>query len=344
MDDITKKVTSVPQILAINEAAGHSAYTMGVETENGGNSGIDTIMRTLAEKRLIEDRAPTFDGSWMQRIMDARSANGTFLYSTMTPYSATCGLSSVHGNICEAAIARVGARRNGIDRFDKKLYLAIYYLGMKDLQSDLSSGEGVLERLKRKVDRDDLYYTWLFNWHRHEPGGSNGEDPLAAQLGEWNKNKLWDYLVHDGLLRVMIVVAGAGPHASGMPELHLTSTATPNLASVSIVVTDGRVAFLHSGVSVAHVIPEALDGGPLAAIRTGDWMFIDLARSEIQVVSRVAGPAGYKPIAAKELLNRPEVKKRIHELERRRAELMPSFRILLNQVSSADSGVSPTAK
>ena len=68
----------MPQILAINEAVGHSAYTMGVETENGGNSGIDTIMRTLAEKRLIEDRAPTFDGSWMQRIMDARSANGTF--------------------------------------------------------------------------------------------------------------------------------------------------------------------------------------------------------------------------------------------------------------------------
>ena len=32
---------------------------MAVETENGGNSGIDTIMRTLAEKRLIEDRAPT---------------------------------------------------------------------------------------------------------------------------------------------------------------------------------------------------------------------------------------------------------------------------------------------
>jgi len=344
MDDITKKVTTVPQILAINEAAGHSAYTMGVETENGGNSGIDTIMRTLAEKRLIEDRAPTFDGSWMQRIMDARSANGTFLYSTMTPYSVSCGLSNVHGNICAAAIARVGARRNGIDRFDKKLYLANYYLGMKDLQSDLLSSDGVLERLKRRIDRDDLYYTWLFNWRKHEPGGGNGEDSFAAQVAEWNKNKLWDYLVHEGLLRVMIVLAGAGPHASGMPELHLTSTATPNLASMSIVVTDGRVAFPHSGVSIAHVIPEALDGGPLAAIRTGDWMYIDLAHSEIQVVARATGPTGFKPIAAKELLSRPELKKRIHELERRRLELLPSFRILLDQVSAADSGVSPTAK
>ena len=61
---------------------------MAVENENGGNSGIDTIMRTLAEKRLIEDRAPTLDGSWMQRIMEARSANGNFVYSTMTPFLA----------------------------------------------------------------------------------------------------------------------------------------------------------------------------------------------------------------------------------------------------------------
>src|SRR5438477_5718940 len=108
--DITKKTTKVPQILAIDDAAGNSVYSMAVENENGGNSGIDTIMRTLAEKRLIEDRAPTLDGSWMQRIMEARSANGNFVYSTMTPFLRSCGLSGVHGNACTGAIARVGAR------------------------------------------------------------------------------------------------------------------------------------------------------------------------------------------------------------------------------------------
>src|SRR5262249_25094445 len=71
MEDITKKANTVPQILAMDASSGHSAYAMGVEHENGGNSGIDTLMRTLAEKRFIEDRAPTLDGPWMQRIMDA---------------------------------------------------------------------------------------------------------------------------------------------------------------------------------------------------------------------------------------------------------------------------------
>src|SRR5438552_14023409 len=98
--DITKKTVKVPQILAIDDAAGNSVYSMAVETENGGNSGIDTIRRTLAEKRSIEDRSPTLDGSWMQRIMEARSANGNFVYSTMTPFLQTCGMVGMHGNIC----------------------------------------------------------------------------------------------------------------------------------------------------------------------------------------------------------------------------------------------------
>ena len=122
------------------EAPGNSVYTLAQETENGGNSGIDTIMRTLAEKRLIEDRAPTLDGSWMQRIMDARSANGNFLHSTMTPFSSSCGMSGVHGNLCSGGVARMGWRgQSDSSLFDKKLYLAAYYLGSRDLQADLAA-------------------------------------------------------------------------------------------------------------------------------------------------------------------------------------------------------------
>ena len=337
--DITKKTLKVPQILAIDDAAGNSVYAMGVETENGGNSGIDTIMRTLAEKRLIEDRAPTLDGSWMQRIMEARSANGTFVYSTMTPFLPTCGMIGMHGNACTGAIARLGMKnRNGsIATFDAKLYIAVYYLGQKELQSDLAAPDGVLERLKRKVSREDLYYTWLFNWQAKSVNGS------APDMSDWNKARLWDYLLSQNLLRVMVVVAGAGPHASGMPELQLALNASSHpLAGMCILVTDGRVSVQHDGISIAHVVPEAFDGGGLAAIRTGDWIYLDLRQGEFQVVEPT--PRGYKVISARELSNRSDCKKRISELERRRTELLPSFRILLDQVSSAEAGVSPSIK
>src|SRR5262249_20588348 len=120
--DVTKKTLKVPQILAIDDAKGNTSYSMAVETENGGKSAIDTIMRTLAEKRLIEDRAPTLDGSWTQRIMEARSANGNFVYSTMTPFVPTCGIVGMHGNLCAGAIARLGllGRNGALDKFDRK--------------------------------------------------------------------------------------------------------------------------------------------------------------------------------------------------------------------------------
>lgn len=337
--DVTRKTTKVPQILAVDDAAGNSVYSMAVETENGGNSGIDTIMRTLAEKRLIEDRAPTLDGSWMQRIMEARSANGKFVYSTMTPFLPTCGLMGMHGNVCAGAIARLSQHnRNGnLERLDRKIYLAAYYLGQKELQTDLAIQDGVLDRLKRKISREDLYYTWMYNWSSKSANGS------LPDVSEWNKAKLWDYLLHNNLLRVMVVVAGAGPHASGMPELQLALNASSHpLGSMSVLVTDGRVAVQHDGISIAHVVPEAFDGGGLAAIRTGDWIYLDLAEGEFQVVTHSS--RGYKVLGAKELANRPDRKKRINELERRRLEFLPSFRILLDQISSAESGVSPAMK
>jgi dihydroxyacid dehydratase/phosphogluconate dehydratase len=337
--DITKKTHKVPQILAVDDSSGNSVYSMAVETENGGNSGIDTIMRTLAEKRLIEDRAPTLDGSWMQRIMEARSANGTFVYSTMTPFLPTCGMVDMRGNMCSGAIARLGAHnRNGnLEKFDGKIYLAIYYLGQKELQIDLTAPDGVLDRLKRRISREDLYSTWLFNWHSKS---GNGATP---DLSQWNKAKLWDYLLSRGLLRAMIVVAGAGPHASGMPELQLALNASSQpLAGMCILVTDGRVSFQHDGISIAHVVPEALDGGGLAAVRTGDWIYLDVAHGEFQVVT--PSTRGYKVLGSKELANRPDSKKRINELERRRLDLLPSIRILLDQISSAESGVSPATK
>ena len=336
--DITKRTQKVPQILAVDDAAGNSVYSMALETENGGNSGIDTIMRTLAEKRLIEDRSPTLDGSWMQRIMEARSANGNFVYSTMTPFSRSCGLIRMQSNACAAAIARLGSQKRNRDpeQFDRKIYLAAYYLGQKDLQQDLIAPDGVLERLKHKISREDLYYTWLFNW----PKSKNG---VAAEMSQWNKPKLWEYLLSQNLLRVMIVVAGAGPHASGMPELYVSSNASSHaLAPISILLTDGRVSYQNESISIAHAVPEALDGGGLASIRTGDWIYLDLSEGQFQVVTQ--SNRGYKVLAAKDLANRTDRKKRVNELERRRQELLPSFRILLDLVSSAEAGVSPVRK
>jgi dihydroxyacid dehydratase/phosphogluconate dehydratase len=151
----------------------------------------------------------------------------------------------------------------------------------------------------------------------------------------WSKGHLWDFLVERQLMRVMVVVAGIGPHAAGMPELQLTN---------EVVLTDGRVSWSHEGISIAHVVPEAFDDGPIAAIRTGDWIQLNLAESKLQVVSRKGRQNAVRAMTLKELMNRPDRKKRVNEIARQRLGLLPSFRIALENVSSSESGVSPCDK
>jgi dihydroxy-acid dehydratase len=338
--DLSRKARVVPQILGIQETQGNSVYTMAVETENGGNSGVDTIMRTLSEKRLIEDRAPTLDGSWMQRITEARSANGNFLYSTMTPFALSCGTAAVHGNLCSGGIVRLGRRTRGVSSaFDKKLYLAVFYLGARELHTDLALPDGILERLRHRVTRDDLYYTWVANWQNAAAASS-----VVEGIQHWNKPKLWEYLLREQLLRVAIVVAGVGPHASGMPELDISMTVPTALGSISVLVTDGRVSSVHDGVSIAHMVPEALDGGALSSIRTGDWIHLDLSNGELQVVRELGRHKGFRALSAKDLLTRPDHRKRIRELEKQRLDILPSLRLALDQVTNAEFGVSPVTK
>jgi dihydroxy-acid dehydratase len=81
----------------------------------------------------------------------------------------------------------------------------------------------------------------------------------------------------------VVVIRYVGPKGGpGMPEM-LTPTST--LAGAGLddrvaLVTDGRFSGVTRGACVGHVVPEAADGGPLALVRNGDVIAIDIpARS-----------------------------------------------------------------
>ncbi len=78
---------------------------------------------------------------------------------------------------------------------------------------------------------------------------------------------------------VIVVVRYQGPRSNGMPELH---NLTPCLAVLQrrgikvALVTDGRMSGASGKVPAAiHVVPEALDNGPIAYLRDGDIVTVD---------------------------------------------------------------------
>ena len=87
----------------------------------------------------------------------------------------------------------------------------------------------------------------------------------------------------------VVVVRFQGPRANGMPELHgLTPTLTilQDRGLRVALVTDGRMSGASGKVPAAiHLCPEAADGGPIALIRDGDMIRLDVDQGTLEVLA-----------------------------------------------------------
>jgi dihydroxy-acid dehydratase len=84
----------------------------------------------------------------------------------------------------------------------------------------------------------------------------------------------------------VVVIRNEGPRgAPGMPEMLLCTAAIvgQGLGESVAMVTDGRFSGATRGLMIGHVAPEAVSGGPIAALREGDTVAIDLERRRVDV-------------------------------------------------------------
>jgi dihydroxy-acid dehydratase len=84
----------------------------------------------------------------------------------------------------------------------------------------------------------------------------------------------------------VVVIRYEGPvGAPGMPEmLQVTAAIVGEGLSDSVaLITDGRFSGATYGFMVGHICPEAFTGGPLAAVRSGDTISIDVDARRIDV-------------------------------------------------------------
>lgn len=138
------------------------------------------------------------------------------------------------------------------------------------------------------------------------------EEATAAILG--NKIKKGD----------IIVVRYEGPKGGpGMQEM-LTLTAAVsgmNIKDVALI-TDGRFSGGTRGASIGHICPEAAEDGPIAALKDGDIIKIDIPERKLDV----------------KLTDR-EIKKRLSEIKPRKQKTSSKFLLrYANSVTSASLG------
>jgi dihydroxy-acid dehydratase len=84
----------------------------------------------------------------------------------------------------------------------------------------------------------------------------------------------------------VVVIRWEGPKGGpGMREmLHVTGAIQgAGLGDAVALMTDGRFSGATHGFMIGHVAPEAADGGPIAALKTGDTVVVDIKKRRLDV-------------------------------------------------------------
>ena len=125
------------------------------------------------------------------------------------------------------------------------------------------------------------------------------EGPAKVFQGE---EACFDALTHGGIVAGdIVVIRGEGPSGGpGMREMLAITAAIQGrgLGNDVALVTDGRFSGATYGFMVGHISPEAARGGPVALLRDGDRIVIDVEARVIETDADLAarGPAPVRPL------------------------------------------------
>ena len=331
--DVADLSDETPFLIDISPVKDKSFFTLAVEKQAGTHSGLDSAARHLLAAGLFED-APTLEGRWSERLKDAKDPNDRILYKTaLRP---TSGIIEVKGNFTDSAVfKRAGLSPEALESFDRKVYAVVFYLGEAEAQQDLLRGRA-LERLHGTLSPDVIRRLARVNF---------GD---AARALDGADDDVLERAVREKLIRALIVIAGEGPKADGIPEMFYPSeylNRDPVLRHVTAMITDGRYSGATYGPCIGHASPEAYEGGGIGALRTGDLVYMDTRARRIDVLDaeRSFRDGGFEPVALGRgaLLGRPEMQERIAWMKKRRADIPASIRLLLDGTTTCMEGVTP---
>jgi dihydroxy-acid dehydratase len=129
-------------------------------------------------------------------------------------------------------------------------------------------------------------------WGSLAPDGAVTKIANESQLSYEGPARVFDgeelafEAVHAGVIQNgdVVVLRYEGPKGGpGMPEMTALTGALFGAGLEVAIVTDGRFGGGTRGMAIGHVSPEAAAGGPIAALRDGDKITIDITDGRLDV-------------------------------------------------------------
>jgi dihydroxyacid dehydratase/phosphogluconate dehydratase len=176
----------------------------------------------------------------------------------------------------------------------------------------------------------------------------NGGAESLASFSSLDGGALFDRMVEleSPLLRIAVIISGQGPEAFGMPEMFTPMqhiNANRRLRQLTVLLSDGRFSGVTYGAAIGHVTPEALKGGGIGLLETGDLLHLQLSKRRVDLLDPGAFLDGrLEPwnVDLTALRSALREKRRERILERRRRVAATNR---LHAVTDASRGVVPVS-
>lgn len=283
-------------------------------TDYARRAGERIVAMTLADLRPRDILTPAALRNAVRTAVAIGCSVNTVRHLTAIAIEAECDIDTIAEFEAAADMPQITRiRPNGPDRIETFAAAGGVAGAMKQLRDrlDLSvmtaSGEPLGAVLDARPDPDAAVIRPLSDPFRNEPGlqivrGSLAPDGAVVKLSAVpqevrrfdgtaivfeDENAAIDAieqgLIRDGQAVILRMLGPKGGPGTVFAASFMAALVGAGFGATVAVVTDGELSGLNSGITIGQVMPEAAEGGPLAAVETGDRIAIDLTEGRIDL-------------------------------------------------------------
>lgn len=335
----------IPDIFDYSLTQGRDIFALAKQCCEGKSRGVETMIQTLVDNEVPMNLVvPTITGqTWKQRL--ARKSKGLSPEGAgdnpiilAKPRRAVSGIEVFRGNFFESAVLKISGFSDAqIAEFDNKVFYVLYYESEDEANKGLADAR-LIEALKQQKSLSKEALLAMIAVNRTD------QDPTLAEVAQLNRSKLFNVMIERRLFKVAVLIAGQGPEAFGMPEMFTPMQLINSnhlLRRLAILLSDGRFSGVTYGAAFGHATPEAIKGGHLLYLKTGDMIRLQMNLKRLELLNpQKARNGALEPYTGS--LDRERYvlgAQRLQRMEKRREAISPTNR--LEAVTDAASGVVP---
>ncbi|MDX2029939.1 MAG: dihydroxy-acid dehydratase [Blastocatellia bacterium] len=341
--DRIRRAVPIPDLFDYSLTQGRTIFELAQQCCSGQIRGMETVTYELTRNGIpMTLDAPTATGAtWRERLADTRnlSADGVLDNPIILsrPRRQVSGIDILKGNFFDSAVVKISGMTDAhLDQFDTRLCLALYFENEDEANRRLLDAE-YLDTVK---ECEAVTHLDLLRIYEHN-AGRQPDEAIAAL----SREALFDHLVRERIAKFAVVISGQGPEAYGMPEMFTPIqhvNASRFLKRLAMIVTDGRYSGVSYGAAIGHLTPEAMRGGGILYLQTGDLLQSNLRAGTIHLLDREALRQRNEVAPSREDLaatRRDLGEERLRRIHQRLLNVVPTNR--MRDVTDAARGVIP---